>query len=200
MPDAPVGSIYGSFVLVWNCALAFQPDHILITGDLSNRGESASYELLAHIFSSTTVPVSILYGNHDRPCELMDRRCHQHFYLGNWQVICLDSVKLNSIFGEGAILQSELEWLTQVLRVHDRPVIALHHHPVSNFTDELAWLNQIQLTNGQELIGLLLHFPQVRLVICGHIHRVFCHHINHLTFLSAPATCYQVYKREEPES
>jgi Icc protein len=185
--------VYNSFLQVCNLALKYQPDHLILTGDLSNDGDWHSYELLENTLRTIDVPVSILYGNHDRYCELINHRCNKSFILGNWQILCLDSVKPDSIWGEGKLSYAELQWLKHTLSSSTGNVlIALHHHPITFGEGNLSWLNQIYLENSGEFLALIAEFPQVRGIIFGHIHRAVSQQIAHFSIYGCPATCYQV--------
>ncbi len=185
--------VYESFLQVFNLALTYQPDHLLLTGDLSNEGDWQSYQLLESMLSSTNIPSTILYGNHDRPCELMHHRLCKSFTLGNWQILGLDSVKHDAIWGEGNLSRVELQWLIETLMRSALPtLIALHHHPIAFDDKDLSWLNQIQLENGEEFLSIVSEFPQVKGIIFGHIHRAISQRIAHFAVYGCPATCYQV--------
>jgi len=212
--------VYDSFRQIFHSALALRPDYILCTGDLSDDGTVGSYQILEAILARTSIPVSILYGNHDRP--LLNSRYQKFFLLGDWQVLCVDSVKPDSIWGEGKISESELEWLREQLQNSDRStIIALHHHPIL-LAGELSWLNQIGLENRVEFINLIQSFPQVRAVIFGHMHRAFaqelcftlnpctsrrgefiqyqpCRYSYKIHLWGAPSTCYQVVTSAEKQ-
>jgi len=185
--------VYQSFLQVFNLALTHQPAHLLLTGDLSNEGDWKSYQLLESILSSTDIPATILYGNHDRPCELIQHRLSKFFTLGNWQILCLNSVKHNAIWGEGNLSQVELQWLTETLMRSALPtLIALHHHPIAFDDEDLSWLNQIHLENRDEFLSRVGKFPQVKGIIFGHIHRAISQRIAHFAVYGCPSTCYQV--------
>jgi Icc protein len=185
--------VYDSFVQLFNLALRYQPDHLLLTGDLSNNGDLQSYELLENILSTADIPVSILYGNHDRPCEVMRHRLIKSITFPNWQILCLDSVKPNAVWGEGRLSTAELAWLKQsLLHAEANVLIALHHHPITFTEEDLSWLNQIHLENSTELLSLVAEFSQVKGIIFGHIHREVNKQIGCLSVYGCPATCYQV--------
>ncbi len=185
--------VYDSFLQVFNLACSYQPDYLLLTGDLSDSGDWNSYKLLENILRTTAIPIGILYGNHDRPCELINHRLQKAFTLGNWQILCLDSVKPNSLWGEGKLSYAELQWLKHTLSSSQENVlIALHHHPITFGEGDLSWLNQIHLENSGEFLSLITELPQVKGVIFGHIHRAVSQQIAHFSIHGCPATCYQV--------
>ena len=85
-----------------------------------------------------------------------------------WQFVMLDSSVPGKVFG--ALAESELAFLSETLEQHpDIPaVIALHHHPVDIGSD---WMEKIGLTNRDAFWQVLDRFPQVRIVLWGHIHQ-----------------------------
>jgi Icc protein len=190
--------VYQSFERVFQLALSLQPDHILCTGDLSDRGELSSYELLENVFRTTDIPISILYGNHDRPSEMMNKRHQKIINLENWRILCLDSVKNDAVWGEGKLSTAEMEWLTDELVSSQEPtIIALHHHPIFFGEEELSWLNLIHLENGKELIELCSAFASVKGIIFGHCHHQITRQIEQIPILGTPSTCYQVNTADE---
>ena len=67
--------VYGvdSFVsleLILQKAMLHAPDLVVATGDLTERGDAASYERLAALLSPLSVPILVLPGNHDSPAVM----------------------------------------------------------------------------------------------------------------------------------
>ena len=52
----------------------------------------------------------------------------------------------------------------------------------------------MNLSNGAELVGVLRQYPDVRWMICGHVHLDQEIQRDGLTMLTTPATCFQVSK------
>ena len=52
----------------------------------------------------------------------------------------------------------------------------------------------MHLSNGAELVGVLRQYPDVRWMICGHVHLDQEIQRDGLTMLTTPATCFQVSK------
>lgn len=126
-------------------AMAVTPACIVISGDLSNDGESASYHhlraALAELDATFGVPLLLALGNHDRRVPF--RRIilgeanaadesERHYYsrrIGDIGFIVLDSLDTGAI---GGLLGAEqLAWLDNELR-EPAPggTVVIVHHPI----------------------------------------------------------------------
>ncbi|MEM1241993.1 MAG: metallophosphoesterase [Cyanobacteria bacterium P01_H01_bin.26] len=177
----------------------YNPDGLLLTGDLAERGEAAAYGHLVSEIAPLKLPTYWLPGNHDslgtlRPIldSLPASQGLKSVDLGAWQLILLNSVLPQATVGEGCLSSRQLQRLEADLTRHPtKPtLIALHHHPVPVGID---WVDQMQLQNAGELLALLNRFANVRVVVFGHIHHGF-HHCppNGPDFYGCPSTCLQV--------
>jgi 3',5'-cyclic AMP phosphodiesterase CpdA len=93
-----------------------------------------------------------------------------HYYSFDYQgyhFVALDSQQPGA--PGGYLDPAQLTWLRQGLDAHrDQPTLVfVHHHP---WPLGLAWIDAMQLHNGEELMRLLETYPAVRWVICGHVH------------------------------
>ncbi len=157
-----------------------QPDGLLLTGDLADRGDAVAYERLREAIAPFNRPTYWLPGNHD-DVATAEQVFHapwlqgptanglQSIDLGAWRLVLLNSVKAPARYGEGELSPALLTALTDTLSTHSAQptAIALHHHPVPTGID---WLDQIQVQNATDLWAILDRQPQVRVVVCGHIH------------------------------
>ncbi|AUC62430.1 Icc protein [Cyanobacterium sp. HL-69] len=179
-----------------------QPDGLLLTGDLADGGSRVAYEYLLKAMGEFSCPIYWLHGNHDN-VKLLGQMLpsskglgYQAIDLGFWRLLLLDSVLMGAKFGGGYIEKAQLEWLRQELgqQTDKVTIIALHHHPIPTGID---WVDQIGVENGNDLVSLLHSFPQVRLVLFGHIHYALHHcHVNavgdNIDFFGCPSTFSQV--------
>jgi len=180
------------------------PDYLLLTGDLAEAGEPLAYEQLQKLINPLNIPTFWLPGNHDQVDymhTMLDRPPFDHrksVAMGGWRVILLDSVLPASAIGTGALSPETLAWLRMELgHYREEPtLIALHHHPVPIGLD---WLDQIGLRAPEQFYEAIAAFPQVRLVVFGHIHQDFYQRRGNVDYYGCPSTCTQVIPLEKNE-
>jgi len=174
-----------------------QPDRLLLTGDLADVGSAKAYQNLINLVSPLNLSASWLPGNHDCP-ETMKRHLHHPLFcppesvsVGNWQLITLSTTTVLGGYGEGKLPEASLTWLHSELEAKRDyfTMIALHQHPVRIGID---WLDQMGVVNDQALLNIIDQFPQVKIVLFGHIHHAFHHHRNGVDYYGCPSTCTQV--------
>ena len=90
----------------------------------------------------------------------------------------------------GKLSGRSLEWLEQQLQIiGDKPTaIALHHPPCAIASD---WMDRIKLQNPEEFFAIIDRYPQVKLVLFGHIHQAFEQERRGVRYLGSPSTCVQ---------
>jgi 3',5'-cyclic-AMP phosphodiesterase len=178
-----------------------QPDLLLLTGDLSQDETPESYELLASLISPLKIPAYWIPGNHDNlPImqPILDKppiSPEKSFQLGNWQFLLLSSVAEGC---DGGKLSPEtLDWLdSQLQQTGDRPVmIALHHHPLPI---DCEIMDGMMLHNADEFFAIIDRYPQIKIVICGHIHQEFHQQRGEVSYLGTPSTCIQLLPKSHP--
>lgn len=172
-----------------------QYDLIVATGDLAQDHSAEAYQHFAEGIVRLDAPCVWLPGNHDfqpamysalqeagiSPSKLV--------YVGDsWQILLLDS----QVFGvpHGELSDYQLEWLERKLAAapERHTLLLLHHHPVPA---GCSWLDQHSLRNAQELDNVLANFPQVKTLLCGHIHQELDLDWNGRRMLATPSTCVQ---------
>lgn len=168
-------------------------DLCLLTGDLAEDGSDAAYQCLADLMQAAPWPASWIPGNHDDSARLAAAagpaiRHARAIRLGRWRLVQLDSSVPGRIGGE--LGEVELAFLEQALReAGDDPVlVVLHHHPLPC---GCTWLDTQQVADAQAFWDLLVRFPAVRAVLCGHIHQVIDVMHRGIRLLSSPSTCVQ---------
>lgn len=170
-----------------------QPDLILATGDLAQDGSVQAYRVFGESLKVFSCPSAWIAGNHDHVDNLARvageyNASARHLIQGGWQFVMLDSSVPGKVFG--VLADSELEFLASTLEQHpDLPaVVALHHHPVDIGSD---WMEKIGLTNREAFWQVVDRFPQVRVVLWGHIHQEHERERNGVQLLATPSTCIQ---------
>lgn len=175
-----------------------QPDLLLLTGDLSQDGTPESYEHVQNLLSPLETPIYWLPGNHDclsvmqqilNSAPVSPRKV---FTRGSWNFILINSGVTGCVHGQ--LSPQTLDWLDFRLGVEQHPtLVALHHPP---FPVNSNWLDASTLKNPEELFAVLDRYPQVKLVLFGHIHQEFNRQRNGVHYLGSPSTCIQF----EPQS
>ena len=117
-----------------------------------------------------------------------------HSYSFDYQgyhFIALDSLQPGA--AGGYVDATQLSWLRYDLETHrDQPTLVfVHHHP---WPLGIAWIDAMHLHNGEEVIQVLRAYPEVRWVVCGHVHTDQVIQRDGITMLTTPSTCVQLSK------
>lgn len=154
------------------------PDLLLVTGDLTDRGDADSYRRLATALSQCPFPVHCCLGNHD------DRDNYRAHFPGaafvdgfNQYVVALDGLRLVVLDTlepgrhGGAFCETRAAWLSATLDA-DRltPTLIIMHHPPVEVG--IAWMD---IDPQEPWVGRFTRAiagqHQVKAVMCGHLHR-----------------------------
>ncbi|WP_017317852.1 3',5'-cyclic-AMP phosphodiesterase [Mastigocladopsis repens] len=174
-------------------------DLLLLTGDLSSDGTPDSYETLQNLLRPLQIPTYWIPGNHD--CAIAMEQVlnlglvsqRKSFERGGWNFVLLDSTVPGCVHGH--LSAPTLSWLDSRLEmIGNKPtLIALHHPP---FQVKSHWLDTTSLQNPKEFFAIVERYPQVKLVLFGHIHQEFHCQRQEIHYLGTPSTSIQF----EPES
>lgn len=169
----------------------WQPDLLLLTGDVSEDGSAPAYGRVCARLSTVGAPVFALPGNHDDAAAM-----RPFFPLGawggvyehqarNWQLLLLDS----TIPGEvpGRLDEGTLEALDHALSRSQAPnaLLALHHQPVPV---DSPWIDRYPLLNSEDFFEVVERHPQVRVITWGHVHQAFEAYRGEVRLLGSPST------------
>lgn len=158
-------------------AMDADPSFILVTGDLSNRGEVVSYQALKGLMDPVTLPVVYTLGNHDDPAHTSEGLLGRAGDDGPWDseqvingvhIIALDT----SVPGRvgGALSEAQFSFLAEALgRSPDLPKLLMFHHPPAMSNDSPEY-ERLGTEDSQEL-GEMIRGSGVRAILCGHIHQ-----------------------------
>ncbi|WP_144823771.1 3',5'-cyclic-AMP phosphodiesterase [Marinobacter piscensis] len=170
-----------------------QPDLILATGDLAQDGSQEAYRFLGERLGAFNCGSAWLAGNHDDAARLYAIAAEygasqRHIVQGGWQFILLDSSVPGQVYGE--LAESELSFLAERLEQNpDLPaLVTLHHHPVDVGAD---WMQDIGLRNRDAFWQVIDRFPQVKVVLWGHIHQNLEQQRKGVHLMATPSTCIQ---------
>lgn len=179
------------------------PDFVILTGDLTNDEQEASYALVKSILSQLEAPLYLAVGNHDarlpfrhimlgEPAPQPDR-IHYAFHRDGYRLIVLDTLDEGNV--PGWIDDVQVDWLDQTLTANADPltIVCCHHPPVPV---GVPWMDSLMLQDADRLLRVLDRHPSVRWVLCGHVHHPFCVERGRITYLTAPSVSFQF--RTEP--
>jgi Icc protein len=169
----------------------WQPDLILLTGDVSEDGSAAAYGRVFAKLNSTGAPVLALPGNHDEPAVM-----RRYFPQGPWDAPLVRDAKgwklvlLNSTVPQevsGRLSAESLERLDLALRQGSSKsaLVALHHQPVPV---QSPWIDRYPLQNPEDLFAVLNRHAGVRCITWGHVHQDFQATRGNMHLLGSPST------------
>lgn len=177
------------------------PDAVILTGDLSDRGTPQSYEVLRKLVGDVLeplgAPVFAVVGNHDH------RGTFRGVYLGEgdgddaapyYQAADVGGVRLlmcdSYLAGNvtGLLGDEQLQWIDAELReAGDRPCVIGLHHP--SIPRGVPRANDYLLEDRAALREIILERKPVA-VLCGHSHVSSTSTIGQTLHAAAPATAY----------
>lgn len=168
---------------------------ILATGDISQDHSEASYQLFVDSIEPLNKPCLCLPGNHDEQNAMKAILANsqiiqpRHVTVGaHWQMILLDSQVSGVPYGY--ISPEQLQQMDDMLRETQarHTLILLHHHPLLVGS---RWLDQHTLKNRDSFWEVVLKYPHVKGVVCGHVHQVMERDYHGVQVMSTPSTCVQ---------
>ena len=169
----------------------WQPDVLLLTGDISEDASAVSYGRVAAMMNSLGAPVLALPGNHDDP-EVMSRYFPQGPWQGplnyekkGWQLLLLDSTRAGKV--SGWLSKENLDRADSLLGRSEaaHALIALHHQPVPV---QSPWIDRYALNFRESFFKVLDRHPAIKAVVWGHIHQDFSLERNGALLLGAPSS------------
>ena len=177
-----------------------RPDLVLASGDLVDEPSAEAYATLRAILATLDIPLVLLPGNHDDRA-LLAEAFPEHDYLplggapahfvrdlGAVRLVAFDAVIPGKEYA--APTPEGLDWLEATLAATPAQptMLALHHPPIAT---GLAFMDAIQPPWPPRLAAILATNPQVRLVCCGHVHRLIDGMLGHARVASAGSTGHQ---------
>jgi Icc protein len=188
--------------------LSTPPDVVLVTGDLTDDGEDESYAALRARLAGLDCPFYLIPGNHDRRRPLLEafsdhaylpRTGFLHYAIEDHAVRLIGLDTLVEGREDGVLCEERLAWLAGMLAAEpDRPTLIFLHHPP--FESGIWWMDAMGLAGARGLAALLGRHRQVRLLVCGHVHRPFHSAIGGVPVAVAPSTAWQVHLDLVPET
>ncbi len=181
------------------------PDLVIGSGDLTQTGAPEEYAALRAILAALAAPFLPVMGNHDRrgafaaafgdlnlnfgPAGFLqaERR------VGGLRILTLDTVEEGS--DAPRLDTGRLDWLKARLDDPAPTVLVMHHPP---FAVGVPWLLPAHPGWSDALGALISAAPQVRRVLCGHVHRAMFGQWRGVSVSTAPATGHQVALSLDP--
>ena len=171
----------------------------MLTGDLADRGDLASYKRLRGLLAQLDLPWRLTVGNHD------DRALVRTVFptafadgLGFAQsvedtpagaLILLDSLDPGN--PGGRLCADRLAWLdARLTELGDRPAYLFLHHPPCPIG--IPSLDVMALANADELFAVISRRGNVRHIFVGHVHRPIGGSWRGLPFTAVASTNHQV--------
>jgi Icc protein len=167
---------------------AFDPDVLVLTGDLSEDGSIESYRRLAQWAARFGVRVWWIPGNHDdpgvmaEPFEQAGFEAGPRVEAGGWQFLLLDSRWPNDPAGE--LTEQRLAPWDELDA--DRPFAAfVHHQPVAVGAH---WIDKVGMRHPERLWQRIEAGPRPAFIAFGHVHQRFRQRHRGVECLAGPSS------------
>jgi Icc protein len=191
------------------------PECVVITGDLTERGLPAEYEVLRELLAPVAQPVYLIPGNHDDRAALRSAfagaaggpgvTCgppadpgafvQYAFDLGPVRVVLHDSTDPSR--GGGAACGGRLAALDALLSQRpDAPTVVAMHHPP--FLTRVPLIDAMKYEGLADLAAVIQRHPQIARVICGHVHRPITTGFAGTIAVTCPSTWVQLAFGDPP--
>ena len=184
------------------------PDIALITGDLTLDGGIEEYATLRAHLSILDPPYYLIPGNHDDRANLRSAFADFHYMnsspkfvhysIDDYEVRLVGIDTLDPGKENGILCQERLEWLNNTLSNNTlKPTIIFMHHPP--FKTAIKHMDNIGLHNDNQFLDVISFHKQIRMILCGHVHRPIQTELNGVPTLTAPGTAHQMSLELRPD-
>ena len=215
--DAPGKLAYGRIdagaelrrALATIASLNPRPDLIVHTGDVTQHGDLGLNKDVRAMLDQTGIAFCAIPGNHDEREPLRGAYADTpwmpkssrflHYVLEDYpvRVICLDTKIPDEIAGE--LCAERLEWLSaQLAAGGNKPTLIAMHHPVFRIGRPIS--DSRPFRNAAAFVALVEKYPNVALIIAGHVHCTLQTRIGHAVAIAAPSTAFQFAMDRRPDS
>lgn len=176
-------------------ALPTPPTLVIASGDLTERGDEASYRRLRDTLSAFPIPVLFALGNHDNreafgaafpERSMPDGFLHYAAECGDVRLLVLDTLEQGR--HGGGFCDVRARWLAERLdEAPDRPtILVLHHPPIESGID---WLTTVPTEAWvRRLAGAISARRNIVALLCGHFHRSMTARFEGFPVLVCPPT------------
>ena len=187
-----------------------RPDVVILSGDLTDGGLDAEYDILADMIRRhLEMPVYLIPGNHDRREGMKARLGHLpgvrqdpkfiHYVVEDHPVrlVMLDSVVAEQ--GHGELCAVRLAFLDRALSESPKqPTLVVLHHPP--FMSGIAHMDEVSLRDPGPFESVIRRHPQVERILCGHAHRPIIARFGGTLVQVAPSVAHQVTLDFRPDA
>ncbi|HML24703.1 MAG TPA: metallophosphoesterase [Aggregatilinea sp.] len=200
------------FVTLLN-AMPEPPDFVIHTGDITDDGSPASYELAWDLLSRINVPLYLVNGNHDlienmggilaasgTPSSAVAGSLCYTFDLKGERFLVLDAFDPGALQPAGCLGDAQLAFLRAETEGGDLPLTVFLHFPPLPMGS--PWLDRRMLIlNGHALHDALLPArDRLRGVFSGHLHRPAQTVRDGIAYCTVASTAYQItWRRGEDD-
>jgi Icc protein len=175
-------------------------DLCVITGDLTDKGDAASYAVLRDLLGELRVPVRLLLGNHDDRAASCSQfpdapRAESGFVqstldLDGTRLIFLDTLD-SADAGRGRLCADRLAWLARRLgESAEGPAIIFMHHPARPVA--VPQIDDMRLAEPEAFLALVERHPAVRHIVFGHLHRTITGRWGGVSFSCNRGSCHKI--------
>lgn len=189
-------------------ALDPQPDLVLLSGDLVDKGEADEYAMLRGLLMPLRAPALAIPGNHD------ERDAFRHAFKaeawlpahgpvnyvvdrGALRIVAFD-VTLPGLH-HGGVDEAGLGWLDETLAAApQRPTLIMMHQPP--FACGVPYLDAYLCRDGERLAELVMRHHHVERIVCGHVHRFMQLRFGGTMLCTAPSTTTAIALQLKPDA
>lgn len=156
-----------------------EPDMLVLSGDLTDRGDRDSFDKIAEQLKDIPWPIHPLVGNHDKreemlrvfpDCPSTDEGFVQYaIEQDGLRILMLDTFEPGR--HGGAFCESRARWLADELNGHpDTPTLIFMHHPP--IISGIGWMDPGPNEPWMVRLGEAMKgHNQIEAIHCGHLHR-----------------------------
>jgi len=175
-------------------------DMAVVTGDLTDFGTAAEYQLFRTIMEPLDIPYRAITGNHDNVMAMRAGFADQEWMTESGPINWFEDFADMALIGldtnvagksHGHLSDTTLDYLRDTLAaLNGKPVIvAIHHPPI------LTGIEKMDIQNLRDSCGLktiLSEYQGELKLVCGHVHRNITAMFGGVICQIAPATSHAV--------
>lgn len=193
---------FDSFVAVVDLIRADKtpPEMIIVSGDMAQDHLKQAYCNMADILNQFSIPIYFVVGNHDNAMivdqlfPLKNILSAKNIVFDEWNLILLNSQIPGSVAGN--LDTSQMDYMQACLKRYPthHAMVIFHHQPIPVGS---AWIDQYVLQNSDEFWDTVKKYPQLKIILFGHVHQVHEGQKQGVHYYSVPATCIQFMRNKD---